>query len=335
MLSRRTWQHTLHIHDSALAATTRDNYRRALTRYKEWADAERVPKHMQLPIREQVVCAFAASFAGVYSAGAARSAIAGLKYYHEKKGWRWPSSARLSRILAAVRLHAPATSQRAPRPPVTLAMLDEALLHLDLNRGFDLCVATTMLVVFWGQMRLGEALPTTRAYDFSSMPAVKHAKLRADAGGDLSQETTAIWLPRTKTARTGDWVWLARHHNDPSYALHRHFRANRLAPNDPLFAYRHDRTDEVTPLTKRAFMARLNEIWVAAGMQRVSGHCFRIGSTTALLRAGVAPEVVKMAGRWRSDAFLRYWRSIDAIISQHADLCEVTWKGHDSEVPPF
>ncbi|EJD33534.1 hypothetical protein AURDEDRAFT_49262, partial [Auricularia subglabra TFB-10046 SS5] len=61
-------------------------------------------------------------------------------------------------------------------------------------------------------------------------------------------------------------------------------------------------------LTKRAFMARLNEIWGQAGMQRVSGHCFRIGGTTALLRAGVAPEVVKTAGRWKSDAFMRYWR---------------------------
>ncbi|EJD42254.1 hypothetical protein AURDEDRAFT_43481, partial [Auricularia subglabra TFB-10046 SS5] len=61
-------------------------------------------------------------------------------------------------------------------------------------------------------------------------------------------------------------------------------------------------------LTKRVFLSRLNEIWSAAGMVRISGHCFHIGGTTALLRAGVEPEVVKMAGRWKSDAFLRYWR---------------------------
>ncbi|KZV82866.1 hypothetical protein EXIGLDRAFT_598966, partial [Exidia glandulosa HHB12029] len=61
-------------------------------------------------------------------------------------------------------------------------------------------------------------------------------------------------------------------------------------------------------LTKAAFLGRLNEIWRAAGMQRITGHSFRIGGTTALLRAGVDPEVVKMAGRWRSDSFLRYWR---------------------------
>ncbi|EJD43119.1 hypothetical protein AURDEDRAFT_44117, partial [Auricularia subglabra TFB-10046 SS5] len=61
-------------------------------------------------------------------------------------------------------------------------------------------------------------------------------------------------------------------------------------------------------LTKTAFLSRLNEIWMATGMKKVSGHCFRIGGTTALLRAGVPPEVVKTAGRWKSDSFLRYWR---------------------------
>ncbi|EJD39324.1 hypothetical protein AURDEDRAFT_41739, partial [Auricularia subglabra TFB-10046 SS5] len=75
-----------------------------------------------------------------------------------------------------------------------------------------------------------------------------------------------------------------------------------------LFAYRHDTSGRITALTKNAFLARLNEIWTVCGMQRVSGHCFRIGGTTALLRAGVPPEIVKTAGRWKSDSFLRYWR---------------------------
>ncbi|EJD38594.1 hypothetical protein AURDEDRAFT_46176, partial [Auricularia subglabra TFB-10046 SS5] len=74
-----------------------------------------------------------------------------------------------------------------------------------------------------------------------------------------------------------------------------------------LFSYRDDH-DDLVPLTKRAFVSRLNEIWRAAGMQSVSGHCFRIGGTTALLRLGVDTDIVKMSGRWKSDSFLRYWR---------------------------
>ncbi|KZV83628.1 hypothetical protein EXIGLDRAFT_592158, partial [Exidia glandulosa HHB12029] len=100
----------------------------------------------------------------------------------------------------------------------------------------------------------------------------------------------------------------------PSHALREHIRVNRLSPDNPLFAYRHDATDDVIPLTKNVFLSRLNEIWAAAGMQRITAHCFRIGGTTALLRAGVDPQVVRVAGRWRSDSFLRYWRAIDDII---------------------
>ncbi|EJD42253.1 hypothetical protein AURDEDRAFT_42371, partial [Auricularia subglabra TFB-10046 SS5] len=74
-----------------------------------------------------------------------------------------------------------------------------------------------------------------------------------------------------------------------------------------VFAYRNNE-DVLVPLTKGAFLSRLNEIWKAAGMDSVSGHCFRIGGTTALLRLGVDTDVVKVAGRWKSDAFLRYWR---------------------------
>ncbi|EJD37275.1 hypothetical protein AURDEDRAFT_43967, partial [Auricularia subglabra TFB-10046 SS5] len=74
-----------------------------------------------------------------------------------------------------------------------------------------------------------------------------------------------------------------------------------------LFSYR-DKSDNLVALTKGAFLSRLNEIWRAAGMQAVSGHCFRIGGTTALLKMGVETDIVKMCGRWKSDSFLRYWR---------------------------
>ncbi|EJD34776.1 DNA breaking-rejoining enzyme, partial [Auricularia subglabra TFB-10046 SS5] len=213
-------------------------------------------------------------------------------------------------ILEAVSRMAPASSKRDPRPPVTLAMVDEALEALDPKRGFDQCVAAALLVAFWGQARLGEILSPTRRYDVDKLPVVKHLRLRHDAGGLAQQGTTAIWLPQTKTARTGEWLWLAKHYNDPSFALQEHIADNRLGREDPLFSYR-DAAGAVVALTKNAFLGRLNEVWAAAGMQRVSGHCFRIGGTTALLRMGVDTEVVKMSGRWKSDAFLRYWRSVD------------------------
>ncbi|KZV81807.1 DNA breaking-rejoining enzyme, partial [Exidia glandulosa HHB12029] len=291
-----------------------NNYKAGFRHFQQWARAERIAWDGSTAVSERILCAYAASMSGVYAAGGASSKLAGLHFWHDQRGFTWQGSERLRRILKSVGLAAPPSARKEQRPPVTEAMLDEALNRLDTRRPFDVCVATAALVIFWGQLRLGEALSSTRTYDFASLPTGKCVKLRADAGGRLDQMTTAIWLPRTKTERAGVWIWLARHYNDPSYALQHHLDVNGISRDDPLFAYKHDTTGALVPLTRNAFLSRLNEIWRAAGMQTVTGHCFRIGGTTALLRAKVDPEVVKVAGRWKSDSFLRYWRTLDTII---------------------
>lgn len=325
-INSRAWARTLSVHDAALALKTAKNYAGAVRMFKQWASAERV-SYSTPSVPEVVLCAYAASMAGLYSAGHARAQMSGLRYWHERRNVAWLGSPRLLRVLKGVEALAPSSTRRDDRPPVTEAMLDEALDQLDEERPFDVCVAATLLSSFWAQLRLGEALADSKSkpYDFARLPAGKSLKLRHDAGGLPSQITSALWLPSTKCARAGEWVWLARHHNDPSLALQEHLRVNRIGPDDPLFAYRHDTTGVLTVLTRGAFLSRLNEIWLAAGMQRVTGHCFRIGGTTALLRAGVEPDVVKIAGRWKSDSFLRYWRAVDSIIASHVDLCEVSW----------
>lgn len=51
-------------------------------------------------------------------------------------------------------------------------------------------------------------------------------------------------------------------------------------------------------MTKGWFMARCNEIWVAAGLPDMPGHGFRIGGATHLLLMGVAPDLVAAQGRF-------------------------------------
>ena len=71
------------------------------------------------------------------------------------------------------------------------------------------------------------------------------------------------------------------------------------------------------PLTKPVFLQRCNDIWHPLGYPRTTGHCFRIGGTTELLIAGTPPDVVKATGRWSSDSFMRYWRSLDDIAPRY------------------
>ncbi|KAH7909540.1 hypothetical protein BJ138DRAFT_1010615, partial [Hygrophoropsis aurantiaca] len=46
----------------------------------------------------------------------------------------------------------------------------------------------------------------------------------------------------------------------------------------------------------------------------VRGPAFRIGGATELLLQGLNPDVVAQQGRWKSQAFLEYWREIESIL---------------------
>jgi hypothetical protein len=61
-------------------------------------------------------------------------------------------------------------------------------------------------------------------------------------------------------------------------------------------------------------MARCNDVWKSSNLPTLSGHCFRIGGATELLLRGVPPDMVATQGRWKSKAFLEYWRRIESIL---------------------
>ncbi|KAG2063440.1 hypothetical protein BDR04DRAFT_941340, partial [Suillus decipiens] len=56
------------------------------------------------------------------------------------------------------------------------------------------------------------------------------------------------------------------------------------------------------------FLTGCNDIWKSSNLAALSGHCFRIGGATELLLRGVPPDMVATQGRWKSRAFLEYWR---------------------------
>jgi len=62
------------------------------------------------------------------------------------------------------------------------------------------------------------------------------------------------------------------------------------------------------------FLVRCNETWIANGLQALTGHSFRIGSTTHLLFLGINPFIVMVQGHWKSVAFLQYWHNCEEII---------------------
>ncbi|KAJ6535788.1 hypothetical protein B0H19DRAFT_1271504 [Mycena capillaripes] len=275
------------------ADTTLTNYGGVVDEFLGFCAIEGVPSKFQLPADEFVLCAFAASSAGVHAGSTVRNKIAALKAWHTAQNAEWKGSSRLHYVLAGVENLAPESSKRKPRPPITSAMLRALYDGLDFTNPRDVAVFAAACIAFWGQCRLGELLPTS-----SSPAASKNIPTRAHISNSTrNKRSRIIRLPRTKTKKNGDDVVLVAQATpiDPRVALDMHLLANNFDPNTLLFTF--NSPNGSTQLTKSKFLQRCNEIWQAAGYPRTTGHSFRIGGTTELLLAGVPPDVVKAMGR--------------------------------------
>ena len=145
-------------------------------------------------------------------------------------------------------------------------------------------------------------------------PFPVHSSFKKSTRNSLSY---VIHLPHTKTHRHGQEVTLVDQQAtiNPITLLKRHLHINNIPSNTHLFSYMSPHG--FSSLTKPIFLPQCNKIWHHFGYPCMTGHCFQIGGTTELLIAGTPPDVVKVMGRWSSDSFLRYWRSLNDLAPHY------------------
>ncbi|KAF5376042.1 hypothetical protein D9615_007663 [Tricholomella constricta] len=305
--------------DKALAhawkPSTSLGYSRSLDDFFRFCAGYRVPISACLPASEELLCAYAASHIGRLSGAAIRSKCSAVRAWHISNGLEWHGASRLSYTIKGCEDLRPPDSLKPKRNPVTVDMLSKLLEGLDLSSPLDVCVAFVATTSFWGQLRLGELLPISETNVNSPLP------FRSDLREPNAKGSRCLHLPSTKTQTKGEDVVITRQHvADPIKHLLLHLTVNMPKSRDaPLCSYRSASGRRVM-LCKRKFLIRCNEIFAARKLPRITGHCFRIGGTTHLLISGVPPDIVKVMGRWSSDAFLRYWRSLDLIAPLHAEF---------------
>jgi hypothetical protein len=188
------------------------------------------------------------------------------------------------------------------------------ILHDDLNLtdSFDTAVFTAACDVFWGQCHLGQLLcESTTKFHPSRHPT------RTSISYNTNSATVS--LPWTKTTKSrGNTIILTPQLRplDPMLTHRAHTAINNAPNNTHLYAYNFH--SQFHPLMRNTFLARCNSIWATRGYPCSTGHSFQIGGMTELLLARVHPDVVKAMGRWSSDSFLVYWRSLGDLAPLHA-----------------
>ena len=295
------------------AKSTVKRYSSSIKQYIRFCDMEAIPEHLRFPADEFVLCAFAASSAGVYARSTPRNQLSALKAWHIAHNLSWNGSSRLRYVLNGVHNLTPRGSKHSLRPPVTAKMIIQLIQHLDLNAPLDIAIASCATMAFWGQCRLGELLPSSFLVLLSILFPLRSSLRRSTR----DPRAHVVRLPHTKTHPEGQDIVLVEQCDpiNPLALLARHLQVNNIPQDAFLFSY--NTPEGLRPLTKSLFLQRCNDIWHPLGYPRTTGHCFRIGGTTELLIAGVPPDVVKATGRWSSDSFLRYWRSLDDIAPRY------------------
>jgi hypothetical protein len=166
-------------------------------------------------------------------------------------------------------------------------------------------------------MRFGEvSVPSRGAFD-----KMQHLKrIDVTLGIDLDGKSYArLDLPAAKTAKPGEKqsVFLTTQCNHfPLEALNNLASVVPAGPMDPLFSWR-DEKGEARPRVKARAISRINTILSAHGWGNAFGHSFRIGGVSFYLGQKVSPEIVRIAGGWRSLAYEAYIRAFEQVASRH------------------
>jgi len=265
-----------------------------------------------------------------------RKYLAAVRAWHIAQGWPPPlESAQLDRINWSLRGLDNLSVQRRhpPRPPITLAMLRALKATLQLSDPFDACVWAMAACAFFGMMRFGEVSVSAR----TAFKPDKHiTRGMAIFGTDMNGTPYArLDLPAAKTAKPGEVQSVFLNEQGdlcPLAALHNMAARSPATANEPLFSWL-DKTGTARPMVKARALDRINTILVAWGWGTRFGHSFRIGGASFYLARKVDPEIVRLAGRWKSLAYQVYIRAFEQIASQHlANMASIDDRAGPSQV---
>lgn len=192
------------------------------------------------------------------------------------------------------------------RAPVTCRLLARIARVVDLTCFEHAMMWAAMTLATFGLLRAGEfALPTNpRQHKELTIHAIRF---------DYKQDAWSLTvnLPRTKTHTHGDTIHIGETFTSVcavramTYFLS--FRARMYMQQRTATLFTHA---DGSPLTVRQLVSFLHRCLGRLNIDKrgFSGHSFRIGGATSMAQAGFRVHDIHIAGRWKSDSYLRYIR---------------------------
>ena len=295
--------------ESTLAA-----YGSGLLNYHVFCDQKGIPEEERAPASPTLIGAFIASIAGTDSGSTIDNYVYGIRAWHILHGVRWQmETAELEALLRAAEKTSPQTSRRKKQVPYTPDFILAIRGQLELRKPRDAAVYSCLTTTFYTAGCLGE-FTVLRLGAFERDRHVKPSDIRIENDRN-GLSSTIFHIPKTKSSpiHGEDLSWSKQTGDtDPETALAHHLELNKPPADGHLFAYLH-KDSKHRPLTKPEFLRTVAAAARKAGLDPRQGHGIRIGATLEYLLRGTPFEVMKVKGRWASDAFLIY-------LTKHAQI---------------
>jgi hypothetical protein len=291
-------------------------YGSGLLVYHVFCDLRAIPEAQRAPTSKIIITSFVTTLAGAYSHRTISSYVFGVRAWHILHGMTWSVNRdELAVALRAAARLAPPSSKRKERQPYTVEHMEKLSRFLDPNDTLDAAVFACLTITFYAAARCGETtVKNLKTFDVTRNVTREGLSSRVDAA---QQVVTVLRVPFTKTKPEGEDIYwsVINGRTDPQAALENHLRINNPPLREHLFAYKANGEARHRPLTKKTFIARLQEVATEAGEETLQGHGIRIGATLHYLMNGATFETMKVKGRWSSDAFKVYVRRHAQIVA--------------------
>lgn len=305
--------------DAAIASSTKSTYTTGFNffiRFLLMTGVIACANNLEVQVTEDLLIYFAAHcFNSSLSYSTIKLYLCGVRFMCLRKNILYPIDRNLSRLYSVLngikRLH---SNQSRPRHPVTYNVLSRLCVFLRNKTSMsfmDMVLETTCIIAFFGFLRCGE-FTVKGGFDSSIHLCVN----------DLSilEDSVVLNLKASKTDpfRRGVAIKLFKIDNQccPYTACCKYIKirlSQGPSPLDPLFV---DTTGSALSRNKFIAMFKLSLKSIGIDPDMYNGHSFRIGAATTAASVKLEDHLIKVLGRWSSDAYCRYIKTPVSAIRQ-------------------
>ena len=216
------------------------------------------------------------------------------------------------------RTEAPVSPRRHPITADLLHLCIQTLRSGYLTPSISSTLECMFLLAFFGFLRCSEFTASSSRYDPTLHPSMADITFH-------SSESLTFTIKRSKTDQQGRafsiHLFKTNSPLSPYEPLLRYIttrRSNYASPRDPLFL-----TETGSIATRSWFHHHLRQVLALSGLppHLYSGHSFRIGAASSAARQGLSDHLIRVLGRWSSQAYHTYIRSnIHDVRNAHLRL---------------